>query len=207
MPLYFDWISATARLIKSVAPLHLVSAGSEGTMGCLGDEDCVARAHAPAEIDYVTAHIWPQNWSWADPADLAGSWANVEARTRDYVARQAAIAERLDKPLVIEEFGFPRDGGSFDPAAPTTFKDRFYALIYEAVESSMGSAGPIAGSNFWAWSGEGRARHVDRRWRNGDDSYMGDPPHEPQGWYGVLDVDQSTKALIARHAATISARP
>ena len=207
MPFYFDWISATARLIKSLAPLHLVSTGSEGTMGCLGDEGCVARAHAPAEIDYVTAHIWPQNWSWADPSDLAGSWDNVETRSRDYIARQAAIAERLNKPLVIEEFGFPRDGGSFDPAAPTRFKDRFYALIYQAVEASMGSGGPIAGSNFWAWSGEGRARHADRRWRNGDTSYMGDPPHEPQGWYGVLDGDQSTKALIARHAATVSARP
>ena len=205
LPAYMAWIDSTARLIKTLDPNHLVSTGSEGTMGCLGDDDCVARAHAPDAIDYVTAHIWPQNWSWADPADLAGTWANVETRTRDYIARQVAIADRLNKPLVIEEFGFPRDGGSFDPAAATTFKDRFYGLVFAAVEASLRSGGPIAGSNFWSWNGQGRAAHPDWRWRNGDTAYLGDPPHEPQGWYGVFDGDASTHRLIAQHARALRA--
>ena len=33
----------------------------------------------------------------------------------------------------------------------------------------------------------------------GDLSYLGDPPHEPQGWYGVFDTDVSTHALIRAH--------
>ena len=205
MPAYLAWIGATARLIKSLDPNHLVSTGSEGTQGCIGRDDCVLQAHAFPEVDYLTAHIWPQNWSWADPKDLAGTWPTVEAKTREYIAVQVAIAQQLGKPLVIEEFGFPRDGGSFDPSAATTFKDRFYDLIYHAVEDSIAKGGPIAGSNFWAWGGEGRAEHADRLFVRGDTSYLGDPPHEPQGWYSVFDSDASTQALIRRHAAALVA--
>ena len=57
------------------------------------------------------------------------------------------------------------------------------------------------GSNFWAWNGEARAAHPDARFRDGDLAYMGDPPHEPQGWYGLFDGDASTLALVRAHAA------
>jgi len=204
LPAYLAWIDGTARLIKSLDPNHMVSTGSEGTQGCLGKDQCVIDAHSFAAIDYLTAHIWPQNWGWADPADLAGTWPTVEANTRAYVARHVELAQRLGKPLVIEEFGFPRDGGSFEPGAPTTFKDRFYGLIYEAVAGSARTGGPIAGSNFWAWGGEGRAQHGDHVFRPGDTSYMGDPPHEPQGWYSVLDSDASSHALIQAHSRAIA---
>jgi mannan endo-1,4-beta-mannosidase len=33
---------------------------------------------------------------------------------------------------------------------------------------------------------------------------MGDPPHEPQGWYGVFDSDASTQAIIRAHAAALA---
>lgn len=205
MAAYLGWISATARLIKSLDPNHLVSTGSEGTQGCIGSDGCVVQAHSSPDIDYVTAHIWPQNWSWADAQDLAGTWPTVERNTRDYIAKHIEIAQRLGKPLVIEEFGMPRDGGSFDPAAPTTFKDRFYRLIYEAVIDSVRSGAPLQGANFWAWDGEGRAQHADQRFRRGDTSYAGDPPHEPQGWYSVFDTDASTQAVIRAYATTLKA--
>ncbi len=202
---YIGWINGTARLIKSLDPRHLVSTGSEGTQSCNGDVECVVQAHASPDVDYVTAHIWPQNWGWADPKDLAGTFPTVERNTRDYVAKNVAIAKRLGKPLVIEEFGFPRDSGSFDPGSTTVWRDRFYSLIFDAASDSMRTGGPIAGSNFWAWGGEGRAAHADYKFRPGDVSYMGDPPHEPQGWYSVLDGDASTQALIGAHAAALAA--
>ena len=205
MAAYLAWIDATARLIKSLDPNHLVSTGSEGTQGCINDEQCVMNAHSSPAVDYVTAHIWPQNWSWADPKDLAGTWPTVEKNTRDYLAQQVAIAQRLNKPLVIEEFGFPRDGGSFDAGTPTTFKDRFYQLITGAVLDSVRSGGPLQGCNFWGWGGEGRAQHPDHHFVRGDTSYVGDPPHEPQGWYSVFDVDASTQAVIRSYASAVHA--
>ena len=205
MKAYLAWIGGTARLIKSIDPNHMVSTGSEGTMGCIDSEKCVADAHRSPSIDYVNAHIWPQNWSWADPKDLAGTWPTVERNTREYLARQVAIARTLNKPLVIEEFGMPRDGGSFEPGTPTTYKDRFYQLITGAVLDSVRSGGPLQGCNFWGWGGEGRAQHADHHFVRGDTSYLADPPHEPQGWYSVFDTDASTQAVIRNYAGAIRA--
>ena len=204
IPAYLSWIVETARLIKSLDPNHLVSTGSEGRMGCAESEQCVLDAHAGADIDYLTAHIWPQNWGWADPEDLEGTYARAEDNTRAYIAEHVSAARSLRKPLVIEEFGFPRDGVALEPGTPTTLRDRFYSLIQSAVLESARAGGPLAGSNFWAWGGAGRAQHADRRMRAEDTSYVGDPPHEPQGWYSVFDADRSTIDLLSAHARELA---
>ena len=207
LPNFYAWIGRTAALIKSLDRNHLVSTGSEGLKGCLESEACVLSAHEAPGIDYVTAHIWPLNWSWVDSADLAGTWEAGAAKVSDYIRRHIAMARTLRKPLVIEEFGFPRDGGSYDPAASTIFKDRFYRLIYDAVYQDARAGGPAAGTNFWAWNGEGRAAHADHRFRPGDTAFLGDPPHEPQGWYGVFDRDADTRQVIRNHAQAMVALP
>jgi mannan endo-1,4-beta-mannosidase len=203
LPSFYAWIRNTASLIKSLDSNHLVSTGHEGLKGCLESEACVIAAHEMPEIDYLTAHIWPQNWSWVNPTDLPGTYEKGAALVREYINQHISYARRLDKPLVFEEFGFPRDQGLFDPGTPTSFRDRFYNIIYDAVLADARAGGPVAGSNFWAWTGEGRAAHADHKFRPGDTSYVGDPPHEPQGWYGVFYGDESTKAVISEHAAAL----
>ena len=203
LPTFYRWVGDTARLIKSIDPNHLVSTGSEGLKGCIEDAACVMTEHEIAEVDYLTAHIWPLNWGWVDSKDLPGTWDAGAAKVRDYFAQHVTMAERIGKPLVIEEFGFPRDRGLFDPGTPTTFKDRFYRLIYEMVERNS-RAGPVAGSNFWAWGGEGRSATADHRFQPGAGHFVGDPPHEPQGWYSVFDSDESTKAVIRAHARAMA---
>ena len=168
-------------------------------MGATGSEAILLRAHR--DIDYLTAHIWPLNWGWVDGKNLAGTWDAGGAKVTDYLATHERLARQLGKPLLFEEFGFPRDGESYDPAVPTTFRERYYRMIYEVVEASWANGGPVVGSNFWAWNGEARAAHPDFRFRDGDFAYMGDPPHEPQGWYGLFDSDASTLALVREHAA------
>lgn len=204
MEAYLSWIADAARRIKSIDPNHLVSTGSEGLMGCAESARCVLDAHASGDVDYLTAHIWPQNWGWADPEHLPDTFARAEVNTRAYIADHIGFARALRKPLVIEEFGFPRDGVALEPGSPTTLRDRFYGLIHDAVVESARAGGLLAGSNFWAWGGAGRAQHADRRMRPEDTAYVGDPPHEPQGWYSVFDADASTIALIRAHARTLS---
>lgn len=202
-PAYYDWIDTSAARLRALAPDHLVSLGQEGTHAANGQEPVVLRAHA--NIDYLTAHIWPLVWGWAKGNDLAGTWANVETRTRAYVTMHERLARELGKPLVIEEFGFPRDGEAHAPGATTEWRRRFYRLIHEAVEDSWRTGGPVAGSAFWAWNGEARAAHPDARFRDGDNTgggaYMGDPPHEPQGWFGIFDSDAAMLDDIRAHAA------
>lgn len=196
---YLGWIADTAALIRAGAPRHLVSLGQEGTQATNGDAALVAEAHR--DVDYVTAHIWPLNWGWVRGDDLAGTWPGARPKVAAYIAEHVRIAEALGKPLVIEEFGFPRDGEAYAPSAPTGFREDYYRVIHDAVEASWASGGVIAGSNFWAWNGEARAAHADARFRDGDAAYMGDPPHEPQGWYGVFDSDAAMLDLIRAHAA------
>jgi mannan endo-1,4-beta-mannosidase len=198
---YFDWIRETARRIRKLAPHHLISLGHEGTRGAMDDPDMTLRAHR--HVDYFTAHIWPQNWSWIDPADLPGSYLAGEAQVRDYIDTHIALAAKLGKPLVFEEFGFPRDEIAYEPGTPTTYKDRFYGMVYAAVEDAIEHDTAVAGSNFWAWGGAGRAEHADYHIRRGETAYVGDPPHEPQGWYSVFNTDESTQTLIRRHAQNI----
>jgi mannan endo-1,4-beta-mannosidase len=204
-PHYLAWIRSTARLIKSLDPNHLVSAGSEGLKGCLDKEACVIDTDASPGIDYLTMHIWPQNFGWVKRGKLAETYDAGAADTRAYIDTHVAIATRLNKPIVIEEFGFPRDDSGFEPGSPTTLKDRYYRLVLDAVTDGARHGGPLAGANFWAWNGEGRAQHPDRRFQPGDTAFLGDPPHEPQGFYGVFDTDRSTQAEIRRWAKAMRA--
>jgi mannan endo-1,4-beta-mannosidase len=203
LPAFYSWTQGTAKLIKSIDSNHLVSTGSEGLKGTVERADIYLEEHGFPEIDYCTAHIWPLNWSWIDARDLAGTSERGLALVREYIDQHIGLARKLGKPLVIEEFGYPRDGGGYDPEAATNYRNACYKLIFDAVENSVRTGGPIQGSNFWAWNGEGRAAHGDHRYKHGD-PFLGDPPHEPQGWYGMFDSDASTKAVIKAHAAALA---
>ena len=198
---YLAWIEQTAALIRELDPNHLVSLGQEGTQATNGSEELVTAAHN--HVDYVTAHIWPLNWGWVAGDDLAGTWPAGRQLVSDYIAAHTRLAAAMDKPLLIEEFGFPRDGEDYDPQATTDFRQLYYDVIYDAVEAGWASGGPVQGSNFWAWNGEARAAHADYRFRDGDHAYMGDPPHEPQGWYGLFDSDSAMLATVRGHAANM----
>jgi mannan endo-1,4-beta-mannosidase len=202
MPAYLKWAADTAALIRSLDDNHLVSLGSEGLIGVNDKPEHVVAGHQ--NFDYITAHIWPQNWSWVDPADIAGTYDAGAAKVKDYIRKHVEIANYVGKPLVFEEFGFPRDGALFDPGTATSYRDQFYRLIFDSVEEAVRSGMTVAGSNFWAWSGSGRALHEDHRMLRGETNYVGDPPHEPQGWYGVFNNDISTQALIKAHAQRLS---
>lgn len=202
---FYAWCARTAAFIKARDNRHLVSTGNEGTMGCLESSECVTRAHASKHIDYVTFHMWPQNWSWINPDKLDVGFEAGLAKCRAYIDTHIKLAAALNKPLVLEEFGFPREANANSPSAPTTHRDLFYKMVYTAVEESVRQHGPFVGTNFWAWGGEGRALHPDYAMKPGDTAYTGDPPQEPQGRNSVFDSDASTIAIIKNHVAALKA--
>lgn len=205
LPAFHDWISGTARLIKSIAPKQLVSTGGEGLKGSMERPALVLSSQADEAIDYTTAHLWPGNWGWLDRKDMAGSHARSLQLSAEYIAQHVELAKQARKPLVLEEFGYPRDGDLYALDVPTTMRDQFYEMVHDAVLTDARAGGPLVGSNFWAWNGEGRAAHADARFKPGDTAFLGDPPHEPQGWYGVFDQDASTRAIIRSRAEALAA--
>ena len=192
-----SWIDDTSAYIKSLDPNHLVTTGSEGQPPGEPTQDFV-RTHSAAGIDYATVHIWPQNWGWYDPK-RPGTYKTAEPLAIAYFEKHARGAMAIGKPLVLEEFGLARDWlprrNILDPASPTTNKDLYYAILYKHVLDSIVAGGPAGGDNFWAWAGEARPGM----------SWVGDPPHEPAGWYSVYDTDASTLAIISDHAHRVAA--
>lgn len=196
---YQQWISDTAAYIKSKDKHHLVTAGTEGWIG-LQDIKLYEQINADRNIDYLTIHIWPKNWAWFTGDKLADGFQNVIAETDKYISENLAVAKTLDKPLVIEEFGLPRDGIKFDAASPTTLRDKYYAHVLSFVGNKY-----IAGANFWAFGGVVRPVKGQTFWKPGDE-YLGDPPMEEQGLNTVYDVDGSTWMVIKSVSRSIRRR-
>lgn len=198
---FAEWISGAASLIKSIDPNHLVSTGSEGYIGCEVDMELCREIHADKNIDYLTIHIWPVNWGWAPRSNPDSGIDNACIESGKYIAEHIELAKQLDKPLVIEEFGYSRKDDISGTDIPTDSRDIFYRYIFEQVKESAASGGVLAGCNFWGWSGSGRPR--DLVWQPGDD-YLCDPPHEPQGWYSVFDNDTTTIEIIKEYSKAIT---
>jgi len=201
---YLGWLEQTAGVIRKLDPNHLISTGSEGIIGSGLREDIYLQAHALANIDYLTFHVWAKNWNWFDPLDAVGTWPETVERANAYLSDHFAYARQLNKPIVLEEFGFPRDGGAFAVDSPVSWRNRYFKIILEGIYREAAGGGPAAGSNFWAWGGEGRAADSSYVWQVGED-YVGDPPQEPQGLYSVFDSDTSTIDLLRMHAERIRA--
>lgn len=202
LPHFFRWLDETAAYVHTLDGNHLVSTGSEGTEGCLGSGDHFLRAHAPRHIDYLTFHLWPFNWGWFDPQRQAETLPEALDRSRRYVQLHTALAERLGRPLVLEEFGLSRDHGAVAGGATTTARDAFYAIVTGLLDSAARSGAPLAGSNFWTWGGEKSDVQHDTAARPAD-RQPGDPPHEPQGFNAVYGSDVSTLAILRGHAEAL----
>lgn len=191
-PAFMKWVKETTALIRSLDTNHLISIGNEGLMGSEGDMKMYEEIHADANVDYLTIHIWPKNWSWIDIKNIPQSVDSAIAKTNRYIALHTAVAQKLKKPITIEEFGYPRDNHKYTLDDPTTGRDKYYANIFTQVAEASGNGSVLAGCNFWAWGGFGRPAH--EYWKPWDD-YVGDPSQEEQGLNSVFDTDTTIKII------------
>lgn len=202
---YRDWAHSTAAFIKSLDKNHLVTIGSEGETSNSFAGTNPFEDHNNVAIDYIAIHLWVENWGVFDPAKPDSSLPGAIDFAKEYIARHEAIAKKLGKPLVMEEFGISRDLRNYDPTATTGFRDLYYQNVFQAIyKSASDPAGAIGGCNFWTWSGEGKPERIGELWLPGD-TYTGEPPHEPQGWYSIYASDSSTNQIIREYATRMSA--
>ncbi len=192
---FVDFMWTTAALIKSLDPNHLVSSGSEGKHGCETSIELFERVHSCPDIDYMNIHIWPYNWSWVRENTLDTNLPIAIENTDKYIDEHIAVAEKYGKPVVLEEFGFPRDGFQFAQGSPTTSRDAYYKHVFGRIEESAKEGGLFAGLNFWGWGGLAGQSETNLYWQPGDD-YCGDPAQEQQGLNSVYACDESTVAII-----------
>lgn len=208
---FADWMCASASLIKSLDPNHMVSSGSEGLYGCEVDMELFEKIHAHKDFDYLNVHIWPLVWRWVTKDTFADSVCVANEMTEKYLTAHFPVAERLGKPIVLEEFGYPRDGNrsfegeaekfwdgvSLSKESATTARDEYYSYVFGRLIQSQKAGEPFKGVNFWGWGGHAGRSEQNEFWKPGDD-YCGDPAQEPQGLFSVYASDRATTELIKK---------
>lgn len=192
------WMADVAAQIKSLDPNHMVSSGSEGSWGCEMDMNLFEKIHADPNINYLNIHIWPYNWSWVKADSLKELLPRAKENTKKYIDDHMVIARKYSKPIVLEEFGFPRDGFSFSKEAPTTARDEYYRYVFDLIRQDRESGGLFAGCNFWAWGGFAGQNPDHVFWEKGDD-YTGDPAQGQQGLNSVFATDSTIEIIKAEN--------
>jgi mannan endo-1,4-beta-mannosidase len=134
----YRWVKEMSEYIKSIDKNHLVMIGEEGFYtkknkfdwkynGSRGQD--FLRDHSLPDVDIASFHLWPgSNQYNLSPAQVA-----------DWIKMHADDAKKLNKPLILDEFGEYR-GYNGD----TIERDRLYSLVYDSLD-----AHDAAGSNFW----------------------------------------------------------
>lgn len=192
---FAEWMSKTSSLIRSLDPNHLISTGSEGKHGCEEDIALFEKVHADTNIDYMNIHIWPYNWGWAPKDSLQENLEKACTNTQAYINEHLNIAKKYQKPLVLEEFGYPRDSFQFGKNISTHARDGYYKCIFDLIVKHATHQSLLAGCNFWGWGGLAVPSSEHVFWQTGDD-YTGDPAQEEQGLNSVFASDSSTISLI-----------
>ena len=195
---FTNWLNEVASTIKSIDKNHLLTTGSEGKAGSNDDIAAFERTHNNPNIDYLTMHIWPKNWGWYNINDEKNSTEVAIKKTNEYIDEHIKVAQNLKKPLVLEEFGFPREKESLDKKASVENRDHYYEFVFEKMKSSIKAGLPFSALNFWGYGGLGKNNPENGKWNLGDD-YTTDPPQEPQGLNSVFSTDKTTLELIKKY--------
>lgn len=196
---FLDWIEFSAQLIKEIDPNHLVTVGSEGSTAHPSSGNNFVKDHESEYIDYTTIHIWIQNWGWFNPTDKQSLSTSID-RVQTYINEHEKLAIKLNKPVVLEEFGISRDYNNYSSNSSVSLRDKYFNKVFDIISLKTKNGSPLAGSNFWAWGGFGRPRKPKSIWKK-HDQFIGDPPHEFQGWYSIYNSDLSTIKIIKNFAS------
>ena len=207
---FLAWAQQLARRIKALDPNHLVTTGSEGYFGCECDMTLFRRLHTLPEIDYACLHLWPHTWGWmgkfvspmpearrVNGSDgTARGFQSACEESRKYIEAACNALKGSGRPVVIEEFGYPRDGYATTATSSTAHRNAYYAYIFRQVLNFK----EVAGCNFWGWGGEAQPLHNRR---HPADPYTCDPNHEEQGLYSVFRTDYGTLKAVSRAAQAL----
>ena len=148
------WIATMSQYIKSLDPLHMVSAGAEAhgqipagdgvqSFQWGGSNDPLFTQSVP-NVDFFTFHPYPNT-----------SWINLTLQqTKQLIRSITKEGTRLGKPVVMEEYGIDRNVALYNPAGTTLLQptDPAFATTrvtwYRDMLDALYDAGG-AGSNVW----------------------------------------------------------
>jgi mannan endo-1,4-beta-mannosidase len=195
---FTTWLNNLVNLMDSLDKNHLISTGSEGLNSSNDNISIFERTHQNPNIDYLTMHIWPKNWGWFKADDALKTLPIAIENAGKYIDAHVAVATHLNRPIIVEEFGLPRENESLVNGTSVANRDAFYDYIFGRVAESVANNGPLQAANFWGFGGEGKPVTADGHWNPGD-PLTTDPPQEPQGLNSVFSTDKSTLEIVKKY--------
>lgn len=153
-----NWIEEMAAHFRVYDSVHLLTVGEEGfyglddisekvNPGVAGGSHWAAesgqdfiRNHQVPGISYAAIHAWPDNWFLNDNGQFITEW--IEQHAKD-------SANRLGKPLLLEEVGKKVEPAPGTASQLIEIRDPVYKTVYTAVEHSMAQFGALQGSMLW----------------------------------------------------------
>ncbi|MFA6401396.1 MAG: cellulase family glycosylhydrolase [Salinivirgaceae bacterium] len=195
---FTQWIQSASKHIKKLDLNHLVTTGNEGEKGCSESLELFETIHTFPSIDYLTIHIWIKNWSWYNYQKADSTYPLALTNVQKYFDDHLAVARKLNKPLVLEEFGIGRDGEDLKLETSVKMRDHYYNFCFNQVAQSVALGDKLQGANFWTFVGFTQPIAGQIFWKAGD-PYSGDPPQEPQGLNSVFPSDTSTMNIIRKY--------
>ncbi|CAG8472058.1 116_t:CDS:2, partial [Acaulospora colombiana] len=184
------WIDSSAGYIKSLDENHLVTSGAEGKHG----KEWFITMHR----NFTSAHVWVENWGYYKSDDPSiENFQRANSFMLDFLQNVSDWSTSiLHKPVLLGEYGMARDAWSgvskYSPKATTTNRDKYFTAITNKV-LELEKQHKFTGHMFWAYAGVAKPSDNYPQW-------IGDPPHEPPGWYSVYDTDKNTLKVFATHA-------
>jgi mannan endo-1,4-beta-mannosidase len=195
---FTTWLNNIVNLMDSLDKNHLISTGSEGLNSSNDKIEIFERTHQNPNIDYLTMHIWPKNWNWYKADDAEKTLPTTLENAGKYIDAHIKVAQNLKRPIIIEEFGLPRENESLVSSSSVANRDIFYNYIFNRVLESHKNKGVLQAANFWGFGGEGKAVTPNGKWKPGD-PLTTDPPQEPQGLNSVFSSDKSTLDIVKKY--------
>ncbi|WP_029272747.1 cellulase family glycosylhydrolase [Flavobacterium sp. KJJ] len=192
------WLNNIVNLMNSLDKNHLISTGSEGKNSSNDSMEIFERTHLNPNIDYLTMHIWPKNWNWFKADNAEKMLPTTLENAGKYIDDHIKVANNLKRPIIIEEFGLPRENENLNAGASSIYRDKFYSYIFGRVLESHKNGGPLQAANFWGYGGEGKAVNETGKWNPGE-PLTTDPPQEPQGLNSVFNGDKSTLEIVKKY--------
>ena len=134
---YRKWIDATARLIKSLAPSQLVPPAAKGRRRrpCYAGLERRRGSHERRRSTSSASTCGPRTGTGSTRRTSRRATRRRSSARRSTSTSTPSAAAKVGKPILLEEFGFPRDGGSFDPASPLTLRDQYFQEVYALVHA------------------------------------------------------------------------
>lgn len=105
------------------------------------------------------------SWGYYNASDPSKkSLKKAQKFAKDFINRTTGWANKIHKPILLEEFGMARDAWrnpsdpayKYNPGTPTSHKDTYYHGIFQQI-THLVHQGRHAGANFWAYGGLGRS--------------------------------------------------